>query len=215
MIERDFFRRSPLECSRDLIGAILRWGNFAGSVVETEAYDSEDDPACHTFFRPSTRKFVAMHDAGAAYVYLNYGMHWMLNVLVKGSRSGFVLIRALHPREGIEEMQANRGRTSLPQLCSGPGKLTQAFAIRGEDHGRDLCSDPLYAFHVGLPPQTLQQCPRVGISAAIDYPWRFVAADSPHLSVPPLWPSGGEESPNRRKCGNGGSRTFPRRKRPA
>lgn len=185
MINRDFFHRSPLECSRDLVGTTLQWGRLSGVVVETEAYDSEDDPACHTFFRSSARTFISLHQAGVAYVYLNYGMHWMLNVLVKGRRSGFVLIRALHPKTGIEAMQVNRKRTVLTQLCSGPGKLTQAFCIQGTDHGRDLCSDPRYAFYAGSPSPTLQQCPRIGISLAVDYPWRFVAAESPHLSVRP------------------------------
>ncbi len=182
---REFFCRSPLECSRELIGATLRWGNFSGNVVETEAYESEGDPACHTFFRSSARTFVATYPAGTAYVYLNYGIHWMLNVLVKGNRSGFVLIRALHPTTGIEAMQINRKRTILTQLCSGPGKLTQALGIRGTDHGLDLCSDPRYSFYAGPPQQTLRHCPRIGISVAVDYLWRFVAADSPHLSVPP------------------------------
>ncbi len=188
MIGREFFSRSPLECSRELIGSTLRWGNFSGCIVETEAYDGEDDPACHTFFRSSARTFVATHEAGVAYVYLNYGIHWMFNVLVKGKRSGFVLIRALDPKTGIEAMRINRKRaafTPLTQLCSGPGKLTQAFGIQGEDHGRDLCSDPCYSFYLGPSPKILQQCPRIGISTAVDYPWRFVAADSPHLSVRP------------------------------
>lgn len=185
MIKRDFFYRSPLECSRDLIGATLQWGDLSASIVETEAYDSKDDPACHTYFRSSARAFVTTRAAGTAYVYLNYGVHWMLNVLVKGRRSGFVLIRALHPKKGIEAMQVNRGCLSLTELCSGPGKLTQAFGIQGVDHGRDLCSDPMYAFHAGSPQQAVRQCSRVGISVAMDYPWRFVVADSPYLSVPP------------------------------
>lgn len=184
MIERDFFRQSPLECSRELVGTTLQWGELAGIIVETEAYDNEGDPACHTFFRPSTRTFVEKNEAGVAYVYLNYGVHWMLNVLVKGKRTGFVLIRAIHPKAGIEAMQANRKRSLLTELCSGPGKLTQAFGIRGSDHGRDLCTDTCHAFYIGVKPQKLHQCTRIGISVAMDYPWRFVVADSPYLSVP-------------------------------
>ena len=103
-----------------------------------EAYAAIDDEAAHTFTRPSARSFIERNKAGAAYVYFNYGVHWMLNVLVKGDANGFVLIRALEPRRGIELMKKRRGVDDLRQLCSGPGKLTQAFAITGRDHEMDL-----------------------------------------------------------------------------
>src|ERR1043165_4235724 len=131
MIRRPFFRRNPLSCARDLIGAELIWGDCAGIVVEVEAYAAIDDEAAHTFTRPSARSFIERNKAGAAYVYFNYGVHWMLNVLVKGGANGFVLIRALEPRRGIELMKRRRGITALRQLCSGPGKITQALAITG------------------------------------------------------------------------------------
>src|SRR4029077_16809602 len=97
MLGRDFFERDPLSCARDLVGCELNWNSCAGVIVETEAYNAIGDEACHCFVRPSTRAFVERNHAGAAYVYFNYGVHWMLNVLVKGKENGFVLIRALEP----------------------------------------------------------------------------------------------------------------------
>jgi DNA-3-methyladenine glycosylase len=109
VIPREFFTQSPVECARALVGCEIVWGNCRGLVVECEAYAAVGDPACHTFSRPSAREFVARHQAGAAYVYLNYGMHWMLNVLVKGgTEDGFVLFRAIEPTVGIAAMTRRR-----------------------------------------------------------------------------------------------------------
>jgi len=185
MIPREFFEQDPLKCARHLIGAELRWGNCSGRVVETEAYDEVGDPACHTFFRPSARKFVEQHPAGTAYVYLNYGMHWLFNVLVKGRRRGFVLIRAIEPVEGIEEMIVRRGVTDIRRLCAGPGRLTQAFGIVGTDHGRDLCADAVHAFHPRAKRPRIHADGRIGISVAADLPWRFTLKDSRFVSVRP------------------------------
>src|SRR5579884_4467702 len=108
-----FFQRDPVTCARELIGAELVWGECSGIVVETEAYAALNDEAAHTFTRPSARSFIERNQAGAAYVYWNYGMHWMLNVLVKGEANGFVLIRALEPRRGVELMKKDRKSTRL------------------------------------------------------------------------------------------------------
>src|SRR5213082_2931125 len=137
MIGRRFFRRDPLSCARELIGAELIWGECAGIIVEVEAYAAVNDEAAHTFTRPTARAFIERNKPGAAYVYFNYGVHWMLNVLVKGEENGFVLIRALEPHRGIALMQKRRGVNDLRQLCSGPGKVTQAFAVTGRDHEMD------------------------------------------------------------------------------
>lgn len=185
MLKRAFFRTDPVSCARALVGCRLRWGDRSGLVVETEAYDAEGDEACHTWFRPSAREFVAAHREGTAYVYFNYGMHWMFNVLVKGPRTGFVLIRALEPLTGVEAMQIARGKTDLRLLCSGPGKLAQALGITGTDHGRDLCTDRRFAFHAGPGSAAIDASPRVGISRAVDLPWRFFAAESRHVSAHP------------------------------
>ena len=101
-LERSFFERDPVLCARELIGCTFGFGSTSGIIVETEAYTAEGDPACHTWKRPTAREFVASNPPGTAYVYLNYGMHWLFNFLVKGGeRDGFVLIRALEPAQGI------------------------------------------------------------------------------------------------------------------
>lgn len=189
-----FFRREPLVCARELIGCHFRWGPFLTRVVETEAYDAHGDEACHTFFRPSARAFVAAHPAGTAYVYFNYGVHWLFNVLVKGRREGFVLFRALEPLYGLEAMRKARGRSDPTELCSGPGKLTQALGITGAHHGFDLCAHPAYGFYSAgerdgdgagegeTEEVVVETSPRIGISRAVDLPWRFTLAGSPHVS---------------------------------
>jgi DNA-3-methyladenine glycosylase len=129
-IERTFFETDPLTCAQSLIGCELVWGKTAGRIVETEAYAEHDDHASHTFLRRGTRKFIEIHPPGTLYVYLNYGVHWLLNFLVKGgSANGFVLIRALEPTEGCNLMARRRGRSGERNLCSGPGKLSPAFAL--------------------------------------------------------------------------------------
>lgn len=185
MLKRPFFERDPVACARELIGCRLTWGFLSGVVVETEAYDAQGDEACHTAFRPSARAFVANHQAGAAYVYFNYGVHWMLNVLVKGRRLGFVLIRALEPIEGIERMKKRRGVRDLKQLCSGPGKLTKALGVGGMHHGKDLCSDTDFSFSLGPCDQIVVSSLRIGISRGVELPWRFYAAGNPHVSKAP------------------------------
>ena len=142
IIPASFFERDPLICARELIGAELIWGNCSGVLVETEAYNAINDEAAHTFTRPSARSFIERNKAGAAYVYFNYGMHWMLNVLVKGRENGFVLIRALEPKAGIERMKKRRKLDDVKRLCSGPGKLTQALDITDRHHEMDLCVRP-------------------------------------------------------------------------
>jgi DNA-3-methyladenine glycosylase len=151
-------------------------------VVETEAYDAEGDPACHTFFKPSARAFVERKAAGTAYVYLNYGVHWLLNVLVKGEREGFVLVRALEPTAGLERMAERRGRDAMKQLCSGPGKLTQAVGIGPSEHGMDLCADAKRSFHAGAGGLEVLADGRIGISRGAELPWRFTLAGSGFVS---------------------------------
>src|SRR6059058_4691890 len=141
IIRSAFFKRDPLTCARELIGTELIWDECSGIVVELEAYAAIDDEAAHTFTRPSARSFIERNKAGAAYVYFNYGVHWMLNVLVKGDSNGFVLFRAIEPRRGVELMKKRRGVEDLRQLCSGPGKLTQALDITDRHHEMDLCVD--------------------------------------------------------------------------
>jgi DNA-3-methyladenine glycosylase len=181
----DFFRRDPITCARELVGAQLNWGRCAGIVVETEAYCALGDEAAHTFVRPSAREFVERNKAGAAYVYFSYGVHWMLNVLVKGKTNGFVLFRALEPTAGIELMRKRRGVEDIKRLCSGPGKLTQALDITRRHHEMDLCADPRFGFVGGLKSVEVVADKRIGITKSPDFPWRFTLRDSPFVSVKP------------------------------
>lgn len=191
-IERQFFQRDPVTCARELIGCELVWKSCAGIIVETEAYSVVGDEACHTFTRPSARDFVAKHQAGASYVYFNYGMYWLLNVLVKGgTEDGFVLIRALEPTRGIDLMQRRRfdgrkGKQSRAEmLCSGPGKLTIALGVDGRDHGRDLCETKQIGFRAtDNRSVSWVSDSRIGISKAGHLPWRFLAAGNFFVSLP-------------------------------
>ena len=182
IIRASFFRRDPLSCARDLVGCELSWESCAGVIVETEAYNAVGDEASHCFVRPSARAFVERNKAGAAYVYFNYGVHWMLNVLVKGRENGFVLIRALEPTRGIALMRRRRGVHDLHRLCSGPGKLTQALAITGRDHEMDLCSEEKHCFRKLVRPVEVIADERIGIQRSVHLPWRFTLHDSVHVS---------------------------------
>lgn len=179
-----FFERDPLLCARELIGTELRWGRCAGIVVETEAYLAENDEACHTFNRPSTRQFVERNKAGTAYVYLNYGMHWMLNVLVKGAaRTGLILIRALEPTSGLALMKKRRGVDDVRGLCSGPGKLAQALDITIRHHEIDLCAERRRCFTERAAPDVeVVADARIGITRSADLPWRFTLRESAFVS---------------------------------
>lgn len=184
MIRRTFFERDPLICARELIGCELVWEKCAGIVVETEAYSVNGDEACHTFARKGARHFVETHQAGTAYVYLNYGMYWLLNVLVKGGGGeGFVLIRALEPVRGIRLMARRRATTEPGALCSGPGKLSRALGVRGGDHGIDLCAGPARGFMARPARVEVISDIRIGISKAVHLPWRFLLKGSDFVSV--------------------------------
>ena len=183
MIRAPFFERDPLLCARELIGTTLVWGRCTGIVVESEAYLTENDEACHTFMRASARAFVERNRPGAIYIYLNYGVHWMLNVLVKGApRTGLILIRAIEPRTGIALMRARRGLDELHRLCSGPGKLTQALEITDRHHELNICASPRRCFLEREKEADVVADPRIGITRAADLPWRFTMRDSRFLS---------------------------------
>lgn len=179
-----------MTCAHELIGCELVWDDCAGIIVETEAYAAQGDEACHTFARPSARAFVATQQPGTAYVYLNYGMYWLFNVLIKGGQSdGFVLIRALEPTCELEAMTTRRfpGKGKFidsTRLCSGPGKLTIALGISGQHHGIDLCASKRRGFrrHIAKP-QNVVADTRVGISKAAHFPWRFLKRESEFVSV--------------------------------
>jgi len=181
-----FYDRPVLTVARDLIGCVVRHGECAGVIVETEAYH-DSEPASHAFVGLTQRTKTLFGPPGRAYVYRSYGIHALLNAVCEPEGVGAaVLIRALEPIEGIEPMRARRGLESLRALCSGPGKLTQALGIELVDNGVDLERGPVTIAErpadwrdVGV---TVDR--RVGITKAVELPWRFSAAGSRFLSRP-------------------------------
>ena len=188
LLSHSFFERSPVACARELVGCRLEWQGCAGVIVETEAYQAAGDAACHAHVRPSARRFIEEHEAGTAYVYLNYGVHWLFNLLVKGDEGdGFVLLRALEPVSGLQRMRRRRRRNPEAELCSGPGKLTKALGIDGALHGVPVLQSRRFSLcrESGSHQSEPVACRRVGISRAVKRKWRFVRAESPCLSVRP------------------------------
>ena len=186
MLDAAFFDRSVHKVARELIGCELTVGNAGGIIVETESYN-RDDPACHAHVGLTRRTSTLFGPPGRAYVYLSYGIHSLLNVVCEPEgAAAAVLIRALEPTHGVELMMARRARSHRRELCSGPGKLTEALAIGLELNGAAFTEDPFE-----LRPRSGPWCqaevetgPRIGITRAVDYPWRFCAAGSPYLSKP-------------------------------
>jgi DNA-3-methyladenine glycosylase len=181
---RAFFERDPQSCARDLLGCELVWRGTSGIIVETEAYAEYGDEASHTFFRRSVRTFIDERPPGSIYIYLNYGVHWLLNFLAKGESSrGFVLIRALEPRAGIKAMLERRGVRKVTDLCSGPGKLTQAMRITAEWNGADFFAIPRVNLSLWVEPPAIITGQRIGITKSAELEWRYFVADSPYVSV--------------------------------
>ena len=169
--------------ARALIGATLLVDGVGGVIVETEAYD-QTELASHTHMGPTARNAVMFGPSGHAYVYRSYGIHWCLNFTCREAGHGAgVLIRALEPRQGLETMQARRGQTDPRLLCSGPGRLGQALGITLAHYGLPLDRPP---FFVAAPDAAAEVVagPRIGISKAVDHPWRFGLAGSRFLSKP-------------------------------
>jgi DNA-3-methyladenine glycosylase len=180
-----FFARSVHEVARGLIGCRLFYGGCGGIVVETESYE-RDDPACHAYVGLTERTAPLFGPPGRAYVYLSYGIHSLLNAVSEPEGdAAAVLIRALEPTAGLEKMRARRGKWLDLDLCSGPGKLTEALGIGLEANEADLSRDPFLL----LPPEPSWTAgivvgPRVGITKAVERPWRFSAAGSDYVSRP-------------------------------
>lgn len=171
--------------ARALIGMRFLVGGVGGLIVETEAYDRED-PASHSFSGPTPRNAAMFGPPGCAYVYRSYGMHWCLNFVCREAGHGAgVLIRALAPTDGLELMRQRRGLDDLRLLCAGPGRVGQALGISRDYNGLPLDQPPfeLLAPEPGLAVPVVAG-PRVGISKAVDQPWRFGWAGSPFLSRP-------------------------------
>jgi DNA-3-methyladenine glycosylase len=180
-----FFERSVHEVARDLLGCRLFYAGCGGTIVETESYD-RDDPACHAFVGLTPRTATLFGPPGRAYVYLSYGIHSLLNAVAEPEgEAAAVLIRAIEPSAGLERMRERRGDRPDTDLCSGPGKLTEALGIGLADNGADLSRDPFLILppEDGARPEILTG-PRIGITKAIERPWRFCAADSRFVSRP-------------------------------
>jgi DNA-3-methyladenine glycosylase len=182
----DFYARSVHDVAHDLIGCVVRHGDVAGRIVETESYH-QDEPACHAYVGLTERTRTLFGPPGHAYVYFSYGIHSLLNAVAEPEGVGAaVLIRALEPVEGIEVMRARRGVRRDADLASGPGKLTQALAIGLELNGTSLVHGPIEiaAPGAGARPARIVRGERIGITKAADLPWRFCDASSEHVSRP-------------------------------
>lgn len=190
ILPRAFYERPTLDVARDLLGKVLvrrvRGAVTSGIIVEVEAYIGESDPACHAAPGPTARNAPLYGHPGVAYVYLNYGIHALVNAVTESHGCpAAVLIRALEPLEGIPAMRRRRGRamkgrrarrgSTLAEhdLCRGPGNLTMAMGITLNDNRRDLCEGPLTIEDYGIVVGSTAVSPRIGISVATDRPWRF------------------------------------------
>jgi DNA-3-methyladenine glycosylase len=186
-LEAAFFERSVHAVARELIGCQLFYEGVGGVIVETESYE-RDDPACHAYVGRTDRTEVLFGPPGRAYVYLSYGIHALLNAVAEPEgEAAAVLIRALQPTAGLETMRIRRGERPDRDLCSGPGKLTEALGIGLGANDADLSREPFLL----LPPgdgwgEEVLTGPRIGITKAIERPWRFCAADNPNVSRPPI-----------------------------
>jgi DNA-3-methyladenine glycosylase len=176
-----FFARSVHQVAPDLIGATLLVDHVGGPIVEVEAYH-HTDPAAHSHHGRTQRNAVMFGPPGHVYVYRSYGIHWCLNFVCEpeGSASA-VLIRALMPTDGLDTMKGRRGVQDERLLCSGPGRLCEALAITGAHNGMRLDRAPfrLFCRTEAVP---IESGPRIGISKAIDLPWRYGLAGSRYLS---------------------------------
>jgi DNA-3-methyladenine glycosylase len=187
-LPRSFYNRPTLDVTAELIGKVLvhetRAGLAAGMIVEAEAYIGEGDPACHAAPGPTRRNEPLYGPPGVAYVYLNYGMHYLVNAVTeaKGAPAA-VLIRALAPLDGITLMLKRRGSKPVREadLCRGPGNLTRALGISLKENRLDLTSSRLWIEDRGLATGRLSWGTRIGITRGADRPWRCWAAG--HASV--------------------------------
>jgi DNA-3-methyladenine glycosylase len=187
-LPRAFYARPVLDVARDLVGCVLRHAGSTGRIVETEAYH-ETEAACHAYVGVTPRTGTLFGPPGEAYVYRSYGIHALLNAVSEPEGVGAaVLIRALEPLEGVELMHERRQLDDELQLANGPGKLTQALGIGLALNATSLIDGPIELLPAPLdaPAPRIVTGERIGITKAVDLPWRFCDADSRHVSRP--WP---------------------------
>jgi DNA-3-methyladenine glycosylase len=184
-LDTELFARSVHAVARELIGCRLFYESCGGTIVETESYERED-PACHAYVGLTKRTEVLFGPPGRAYVYLSYGIHSLLNFVCEPEdEAAAVLIRALEPTAELDAMRSRRGKRPDADLCSGPGKLTEALGIGLDANDTDLSADPFLL----LPPEPswsgeVTTSPRIGITKAVEQPWRFSLRGSPFVSRP-------------------------------
>ena len=182
-LKRAFFGRSVHEVAPDLIGATLLVNGVGGLIVEVEAYH-HTDPAAHSYRGPTPRNQVMFGPPGYAYVYRSYGIHWCVNfVCEKAGSASAVLIRALEPTHGMATMRRRRHLDDERALCSGPGKLTEALGITIAHNGLPLDAPPI-ALHARTEKPEIVAGVRIGITKAVDLPWRYGLKGSKFLSKP-------------------------------
>ncbi len=178
----DFFLRDVVQVARDLIGVRLLVDGVGGLIVETEAYDRRD-PASHAFRGPTAGNAVMFGPPGHAYVYRSYGIHWCLNFVAGLAPGAAVLIRALEPTDGLETMATRRGLPDRRILCAGPGRVCQALGVTRDLNGSALNHPPFALSGRSAEPRIVSG-PRIGLTKAVDVPWRFGLAGSRYLSRP-------------------------------
>jgi DNA-3-methyladenine glycosylase len=182
-LKRAFFGRSVHQVAPDLIGATLLVDGVGGVIVELEAYH-HTEPAAHSFRGPTPRNLVMFGPPGFAYVYRSYGIHWCVNfVCEKEGSASAVLIRALQPTHGIPAMRRRRGLHDERSVCSGPGKLTEALGITNKHSGLALDAPP-FALHARTGKPEIITGVRIGITKAVELPWRYGLKGSRFLSKP-------------------------------
>ena len=183
-----FYARPVLDVARDMLGCVVRHGDTAGVIVETEAYH-DSEPACHAHVGVTARTHVLFGAPGTAYVYRSYGIHALLNAVCEPEGVGAaVLIRALEPLDGLHTMRARRGLERPEDLCSGPGKLTQALGIDLHLNATDLATGPIRIETAapGWEAVDVAVGTRVGITKAAELPWRFAVRGARSVSRPRL-----------------------------
>jgi len=186
-LSRPFFERYTPDVARDLLGCLLvrkvRQKAVSGRIVEVEAYRGSDDPASHSYRGATKRSAIMFGEAGHAYLFFSYGAHWCLNFITEGKgQPGAVLIRALEPVEGIEEMVKNRGVSEVGRLTDGPGKLTKALSIDGGLNGEDIVTSKRLCVMGRDGPVRIVASARIGITRGLDRQWRYYVEGSPFIS---------------------------------